>query len=63
MSSKPKLPKGAGPNFQDQKAPASKAELDILRQKITQLVVKNPDKAAVILADWINKFQKGKKVA
>lgn len=34
--------------------PVSPAELSAWREKITQLVLKHPGKAAVILAEWIN---------
>ena len=31
----------------------SRAELDILRQKTTDLVVEKPEKAAIILTEWL----------
>ncbi len=34
--------------------PVSPAELSAWREKISQLVLKHPGKAAVILAEWIN---------
>lgn len=32
----------------------SKPELDLLRQKIVELCIRNPQKAALILSQWIN---------
>jgi flagellar biosynthesis/type III secretory pathway M-ring protein FliF/YscJ len=32
-----------------------KKEIDHLREKITQLAEKNPEKAALILSEWLNK--------
>ncbi|MCM2279963.1 MAG: hypothetical protein NDJ89_17970 [Oligoflexia bacterium] len=36
-------------------AGSDRAEVDLLRQKIDELVRKNPGKAAVILSEWIGK--------
>lgn len=45
------------PELRPEKAnPAiSRAELEVLRQKIVDLTAQKPDKAAVILSDWINR--------
>lgn len=32
----------------------SRAEIDILRQKVVDLVSQKPDEAATILSDWLN---------
>ena len=31
----------------------SRAELEVLRQKAVELSIKNPQKAAIILSDWL----------
>lgn len=36
----------------------SKAEIDTISQKISDLIGKNPEKAALILEDWIHKSVK-----
>jgi hypothetical protein len=36
----------------------SRTEVDILRQKIIDIIGKNPDKAALILAHWIHSSKK-----
>jgi flagellar biosynthesis/type III secretory pathway M-ring protein FliF/YscJ len=36
----------------------SKAELEVLQQKIVEIVEKNPEKASLILADWVNGVQR-----
>jgi hypothetical protein len=36
-------------------AAATKVDVEQLRDRISQLVLKSPDKAAKILADWLNK--------
>ena len=45
----------------------SKAELEVLRQKIIEVTQKNPEKASVILSDGVNgvqrKTERKKKVA
>lgn len=33
---------------------AVRAEIDVLRQKITEKVLTDPRKAAIILTDWLN---------
>ncbi|MCM2324737.1 MAG: hypothetical protein NDJ90_15870 [Oligoflexia bacterium] len=33
----------------------TRAELELLRQKIDELVQKHPDKAAIILAEWLKR--------
>jgi flagellar biosynthesis/type III secretory pathway M-ring protein FliF/YscJ len=35
----------------------SKAELEALREKVAALAVKQPQKAATILTDWVHKGQ------
>ena len=40
----------------------SRAELEVLRQKIVELIGQKPDKAAIVLAGWI-KQPAGKKKA
>lgn len=39
----------------------SKAELDVIRQKIISLVLAKPEKAAVILMRWLNSSNKKNK--
>lgn len=33
----------------------TRAEIDVLRAKVSELVENDPHKAAIILADWINR--------
>lgn len=35
----------------------SRAEVEELREKISELITKSPDKAALILSHWINQHQ------
>ena len=50
MSQRPCDPK----NLPASELRPSRAELDILRQKTTDLVVEKPEKAAIILTGWLN---------
>ncbi len=42
------------PDHPDAKAGAAKAELDLLREQIIDLISKDPAKAAIILTQWLN---------
>lgn len=45
---KPELPS------EKAKPAVSRAELEVLRQKAADLAIQKPEKAAVILSDWVN---------
>jgi hypothetical protein len=41
----------------------SKAEVALLRQRIAELIIRDPSKAAIILTDWMNGAVSPKKSA